>query len=200
MSLALLADLAQILAETFLEPDADLKEGLEQLLEGGPEPALAEPLGRMIQHSLSREDQPVAYAQLFLHAKNSDVVHLFESVQARGHHMAPEVLGPLQAIYEAADITLQEDITTPPDHLGLELACLSYLLGAVIEGDLAEQASNRDLALRLIREHLRPFLAQVAEQLPQVPAPPYYQAASDLATALLVESDKALAEIKPTTC
>lgn len=195
MSLALLADLAQILAETFLEPDADLKEGLEQLLESGPAPVLAEPLGRMVQHSLNREDQPVEYARLFLHAKDADVVHLFESVQARGHHMAPEVLGPLQAIYEAADITLQEDVITPPDHLGLELACLSYLLGQVVEGDLAERDASIELAQRLLRDHLQPFVQTIAEQLPQISAHPYYQAASDLAGALLGESSKALAEI-----
>src|SRR5512146_560425 len=139
MSLALLADLAQILAEAFLEPDADLKEGLGQLLDGGPSPSLASPLGRMVSSTLSAQDQPVEYARLFLHAKDTDTVHLFESVQARGHLMAPEVLGPLKAIYDEADISLQEDLGIPPDHLGLELSCLGYLLGQVIEGDLEER-------------------------------------------------------------
>jgi TorA maturation chaperone TorD len=194
MSLALLADLAQILAEAFLEPDGDLKDGLDELLNNGPCPSLAEPLGRMAAHTLSPQDQPVEYARLFLHAKDTDVVHLFESVQARGHHMAPEVLGPLMAIYDEADISLQEDLAVPPDHLGLELACLSFLLGEVIEGDLAERPRFVELAQRLIRDHLRPLAATVAAQLPQVAAHPYYQAASELAVALLPEAEKALVE------
>lgn len=195
MSLALLADLAQILAEAFLEPDADLKEGLGQLLDGGPGPSLASPLGRMVSSTLSAQDQPVEYARLFLHSKDTDTVHLFESVQARGHHMAPEVLGPLKAIYDEADISLQEDLGIPPDHLGLELSCLGYLLGQVIEGDLAERPRFVALAQRLIQEHLRPFTSVVAEQLPQVQAHPYYLAASELASALLPKTEKALAEI-----
>lgn len=194
MSLALLADLAQILAETFLEPDADLKEGLEQLLDSGPGPGLASPLARMVEHTLPAQDQPVEYARLFLHARDTDIVHLFESVQARGHHMAPEVLDPLKAIYDGADLGLQEDLGIPPDHLGLELACLSYLLGQVVEGDPAERPHLVDLAQRLLREHLRPFVAAVAGQLPQVQAHPYYLAASELASALLPETEKALAE------
>lgn len=195
MTLALLADLAQILAEAFLEPDADLKEGLGHLLEDNPSPSLSEPLSRMVRHALPPQDQPVEYARIFLHAQGTDTVHLFESVQARGHHMAPEVLEPLKAIYDAADISLQEDLSIPPDHLGLELACLSYLLGQVIEGDLSERDALRDLALRLIWDHLRPFVLAVSEQLAQVSPHPYYRAASDLAAALLPETEKALAEI-----
>ena len=65
MSLAILADLAQILAEVFLEPDADLKEGLDQLLKAGPGPSLAGPLDRMAEHALTMQDQAVEYARLF---------------------------------------------------------------------------------------------------------------------------------------
>lgn len=197
MSLALLADLAQILAEVFLEPDAALAEdlaGVHAQLEDVC-PALQEPLGRMVEHPLPADAQSVEYARLFLHAKDTDTVHLFESVQARGHHMAPEVLDPLKAIYDGADIQLQEDLGIPPDHLGLELACLSYLLGQLIEGDLAERETHLDLARRLIQQHLRPLTKVVAEQLPQVEAPPYYQGAADLTVALLNEAEKALAEI-----
>ena len=193
MTLTLLADLAQILAEAFLESDADLKEGLGELLRGGPSPSLADPLRRMAEHALGSTNQAVEYARLFLHAKDTDIVHLFESVQARGHHMAPEVLGSLRAIYDEADISLQEDLATPPDHLGLEFACLSYLLGQVVEGDLAERARFVALAQRLIRDHLRPLVALVVEQLPLVAAGPYYLAASQLASALLPEVEQALA-------
>ena len=195
MSLALLADLAQILAEAFLEPDAELKEALEGLLASGPDSSIAGPLRRMAETTLAPQEQAVEYARLFLHAKDTDTVHLFESVQARGHQMAPEVLGPLLAIYDEAEISVQEDLAIPPDHLGLELACLSYLLGQDIEGDLAERQRSVELAQRLLREHLRPFTQVVAEQLPKVAAQPYYQAAADLAEALLPEVEKALAEI-----
>ncbi|WP_285577538.1 molecular chaperone TorD family protein [Geothrix limicola] len=194
MPLALLADLAQILAEAFIEPDADLREDLLQLLESGPGPTLADPLKRMTAEVMGPEDQAVEYARLFLHAKDTDTVHLFESVQARGHHMAPEVIDPIRAIYDEADISLQADLNLPPDHLGLELACLSHLLGECLEGDLAERPRYQKLARRLIGEHLRPLLALVLEQLPQVSAHPYYLAAAELASALLPETEKALAE------
>ena len=195
MTLALLADLAQILAEAFLEPDVDLKEGLEELLAEGPAPALEEPLRRMVEHVLPLQDQAVEYARLFLHAKDTDIVHLFESVQARGHLMAPEVLDPLQAIYDEADISPQEDLAVPPDHLGLEFACLNHLLGQAIEADFAERARFVALARRLIQGHLRPFTTAVAEQLPQVAALSYYQAASDLASSLLPAVEQALVEV-----
>lgn len=195
MTLALLADIAQILAEAFLEPDAELKEGLEELLSDLPGPPLEEPLRQMAETTLPAGEQPVEYARLFLHAKDTDTVHLFESVQARGHQMAPEVLGPLQAIYDEADISVQEDLAVPPDHLGLELACLSYLLGQVIEGDLAERQRHVELAQRLIREHLRPFARTVAGQLPKVAAHPHYLAAARLTEALLPEAEKELAII-----
>ena len=193
MSLALLADLTQILAEVFLEPDADLNTDLALLREGEVSPALAEPLGRMVENPLDRAAQPVEYARLFLHAKDTDVVHLFESVQARGHHMAPDVLVPLKAIYDEADISLQEGLGIPPDHLGLEFACLNFLLVQVIEGDLSETARFVTLAQRLIREHLLPFTQAVAKQLPLVEAHAYYLAATELALTLLLKVQGALA-------
>ncbi len=149
----------------------------------------------MLDHPLAPEDQAVEYTRLFLQAKDTDTVHLFESVQARGHHMAPEVLDPLSAIYDESDISLREDVSQPPDHLGLELACLSFLLGQLVEGDPAEGPRFADLARRLIREHLQPFVQAVVGQLPKVSADTYYLAAAELAAALLPETEKALAEI-----
>ena len=193
MALAHLADLSQLLAEVFLEPDADLGEVLAALASEGLAPALQAPLRRMLDHPLAAEDQAVEYTRLFLQARDTDTVHLFESVQARGHHMVPEILGPLGALYDEADLSLQEEVSQPPDHLGLELACLSFLLGQLVEGDPAEGPRFADLARRLIREHLSPFVQAVAGQLPQVSAHAYYLAASELAAALLPEAEKALA-------
>ncbi len=199
MSLALLADLSQLLAEVFLEPDADLgadlRDALAQLQDAGDSPALLAPLARMAGAGLDPAAQPVEYARLFRHALATDTVHLFESAQARGHLMAPAVIGPLQAIYDEADIAVDEDLATPPDHLGLELACLSYLLGQVVEGDLADQAAFVELAQRLLQEHLQPFTAAIAEQLPQVAAHPYYLGAAELAVALVAEALKAVADL-----
>ncbi len=199
MSLATLADLSQLLAEVFLEPDADLGddlgEALAQLQAEGGSPELLAPLARMTGAELDPAAQPVEYARLFRHALTTDTVHLFESAQARGHLMAPAVIGPLQAIYDEADIAVDEDLATPPDHLGLELACLSYLLGQVVEGDVTDRATFVALALRLLREHLQPFTAAVAEQLPQVAAQPYYLGAAELAVALVDEAGKALVDL-----
>ncbi len=195
MTLALQADLAQLLAEVLLEPEADLQHDLAALAERIDLARFSGPLARMVAHPLPVTDQAVEYARVFLHAKDTDTVHLFESVQARGHHMAPEVLGPLKAIYDEADLSVQEDLGIPPDHLGLELACLSYLLGQVIEGDPAERPRTVALARRLLREHLQPLVAAVGAQLPLVQAHPYYLASLELASELLEEAEKELAQI-----
>ena len=195
MTLALQADLAQLLAEVLLEPDSDLRDDLVALSVRLDLPSLSGPLARMVANPLQAADLPVEYARLFLHAKDTDTVHLFESVQARGHHMAPEVLAPLKAIYDEADISVQEDLGIPPDHLGLELACLSYLLAQVLEGDLTERPRYLALAQRLLRAHLRPLVAAVRAQLPLVQAHPYFLATLELASGLLEETEKELAQI-----
>ena len=193
MSLAYLADLAQLLAEVFLEPDGELAEPLQELLQTCPYHGLMESLAVMAGQDLGASEQAVEYARLFLHAKDTDTVHLFESVQAQGRHLAPEVIGPLTAIYDEADISVQEELAVPPDHVGLELACLSYLLGQVIEGDPVEQSRFQELARRLLADHLRPLSKAIAAQLPLVQASPYFAAAGILTEALLDEVDGALA-------
>ena len=198
MSLATFADLAQLLAEVFLEPDTDLGPDLEAAMAAsdGLSPALREPLAQMVAAPLNDQDRAVEYARLFLHALEGDPVHLFASVQARGHHQAPDVLGPLQAIHDEADLSLQDDLGVPPDHLGLELACLSAILGQSLDApDPAEEARLQALALRLLREHLRPLTDAVARQLPSAAPAPYFQAAADLVVALLDELDRELAVI-----
>ena len=195
MTLAVLADLAQLLAETFLEPEARLQARFQQVLASDPSPALTEPLGRLVQYPQAGDAQPVEYSRLFLHARDTATVHLFESVQACGLHLAPEIMEPLQTLFGEAGLTPQEGLGVPSDHLGLEFACLSLLLGQVIEGDRAERARFRELAQRLLGGHLRPFVAAIAGQLPQAAPGVYYQAAVDLATALVAETEKALAEI-----
>ena len=195
MALALLAELSETLAEVFLEPDADLNGRLGQLLSSGPGPSLYAPLKRMADVVQDTEAQAVEYARLFMHSREADVVHLYGSVQARGFLMAPEVLGSLKEIYDGADISPQEDLFVPPDHLGLELACLSYLLEQLAEPDLenAERERLRSLARRLLREHLDPLVRAIGTQLPQIHAHAYYLGAAELAQALLRATEAELA-------
>lgn len=198
MSLATFADLAQLLAEVFLEPDLDLGPDLAAALAASSDlpPALQEPLARLVAAPLDDQDRSVEYARLFLHALEGDPVHLFASVQARGHHQAPDILGPLKAIHDEADLSLQDDLGVPPDHLGLELACLSAILGQALDAsEAAEEQRLQALALRLLREHLRPLSAAISRQLPSATPAPYFQAASDLVAALLDDLDRALAVI-----
>lgn len=198
MTLALTADLAQLLAEVFLEPDTDLGPDLEAALaaSGGLPPALQQALAQMVAAPLADQDRSVEYARLFLHALEGDPIHLFASVQARGHHQAPDILGPLKAIHDEADLSLQDDLGVPPDHLGLELACLSAILGQSLEAsDPVEEERLQALALRLLQEHLRPLTAAVSRQLPSVAPAPYFQAAADLVAALLDELERELAVI-----
>lgn len=195
MALAFLAELSEVLAEVFLEPDAELNERLGQLLDSGPGPSLAGPLRRMAGAVQDPEAQAVEYARLFMHSREADVVHLYGSVQARGFLMAPEVLGSLKEIYDGADISPQEDLLVPPDHLGLELACLGYLLEQLAEPDLesAERERLRGLARRLIREHMEPLVRAVNTQLPQIQPQAYYLGAAELAQALLQAAGAELA-------
>ncbi len=187
MTRAQLADLFEILSETFLEPGADLREPLGRLLASRPGGALEDRLRRMAGAVLDPESQAVEYARLFLHSREADVVHLYESVQARGHLMAPDILDPLKALYDAADLSVREGLGVPPDHLGLELACLAYLLRQAEEAPEA-----RDLALTLVREHLAPLADAVAAQLPRIQPHPYFQAAADLAREGVAEAGRAL--------
>lgn len=191
MPRARLVELFEILSDAFLEPGADLKDPLERLLASRPGPALEAPLRRMAGAARDPESQAVEYTRLFLHSRDTEVVHLFESVQARGHLMAPEILDPLKALYDAADLSLREGLGVPPDHLGLELACLAYLLSQAEEPGGAE--GSRDLARRLIREHLSPLSTAVARQLPLVEAHPYFLAAADLTREALAEAERILA-------
>lgn len=195
MALALLADLSETLAEVFLEPGAETGERLGQLLSSGPGPSLYAALKRMADAIQDPEAQAVEYARIFMHSREGDVVHLYGSVQARGFLMAPEVIESLKAIYDEADISPQEDLLIPPDHLGLELACLGYLLEQLAEPDLeaTERERLRDLARRLVREHLEPLVRAVNTQLPQVRAHAYYLAAAELAREILAATERELA-------
>ncbi len=198
MSLATFADLAQLLAEVFLEPDTDLGPDLEAALGSGDglPPALQAPLAQMVAAPLNDQDRPVEYTRLFLQALEGDPVHLFASVQARGHHQAPDILGPLKAIHDEADLSLQDDLGVPPDHLGLELACLSAILGQSLDAsDPVEEERLQALALRLLREHLHPLSAAVSRQLPSAAPAPYFQAGADRVAALLDELERELAVI-----
>jgi len=193
MALALLAELSETLAEVFLEPDAERNERLGQLLSSGPGPSLSTPLRRMAEAAQDSEAQAVEYARIFMHNRDADVVHLYGSVQARGHLMAPEILGPLKEIYDGADISPQEDLGIPPDHLGLELACLGYLLDQIGGAEGETRAQLVGLALRLLREHLAPLTRAVATQLPQIHAHAYFLAAGDLARELVASAERELA-------
>ncbi len=193
MALPFLSDLAQLLAEAFLEPEALLQDRAGALQASAPA-AAAPLLGALAAAPRDLEAQAVEYARLFLHGRDHEPVHLFESVQARGHHLAPDILERLKGIYDGADLSLQDGLTVPPDHLGLELACLGYLLAEVHQGDLARRAAHAALAQRLIQDHLAPFVAAVRTHLPLLAPTPAYAAAASLASLLLADSLKALAE------
>lgn len=193
MALPFLSDLAQLLAEAFLEPEAELQERAGALRADAPA-AAASLLGALAAVPRDTEAQAVEYTRLFLHGRDHEPIHLFESVQTRGHHLAPDILERLKAIYDGADISLQEGLAVPPDHLGLELACLGYLLAEAHQGDLAKRKAHAALAQRLIQDHLAPLVASVRTHLPHLAPAPAYAAAASLASLLLAESMKALAE------
>ena len=179
-----------LLAEVFLEPEGDIKVRLQDLLSVGPgereaDDGLIRPLTAMVHECPTAREQAVEFVRLFLHGPNGATVHPYESVQLRGTLMAPECVDDLRALHEAAGVRPRAGSKVPPDHLGLELDFLAYLLGHASEGSEVEREKFRGLAGRLLRDHLRPFTEGFTGQLAKAQPHPYFAAAGEALTGLI---------------
>jgi TorA maturation chaperone TorD len=160
MVLESLAGVIELLSEVFLDPEADVKLRARALADDASLPAgLREALRELAEASGNPREQSVEYVRLFLHGTTGATVHPYESVQLKGRLMDPDVLGDLKALFARADIRPRADLAMPPDHIGLELELLGYLLRCARTGGAEETEA---LARDFMAAHVAPFSAALA--------------------------------------
>lgn len=184
VSFRFLSQVLSLLAEVFLEPEADIKVRLLELLarweeDGLTPPGIQAPLRAMVAHCPGPRDQAVEFVRLFLHGTAAATVHPYESVQMRGSLMAPECVDDLRDLYGAAGVQPRQSMHLPPDHLGMELDFLAYLLNRVASSRRREREQFRSLAVHLLRDHLLPFATTFGAKLSSADPHPYFAGAGE---------------------
>ncbi len=177
-----LAEVSVLLSDVFLDPETDVKLRLKAILAtlSGDE---AQPLKGHLQEMFTSCAEPslqaVEYVRLFLHGDRGPTVHPYESVHTCGRLMAPECLEDLRSIMREADIRLRPDLSIPPDHLGLELEILAYVLAGLNDQSPSGAGAGpwADLLRRLLGSHLLPFAQGFVPKLEAASPDPYFAAA-----------------------
>ncbi len=182
--LASLSGVFAVLSEVFLEPEADVKIRLAELLNQCPVhcpglEGLPVALAGMLEHCDPSQRQAVEYVRLFLHGSGNPTVHPYESVYTHGRLMAPECLEDLRALHEAAGIRPRTGVSLPPDHLGLELEFLAYVLERVAGPAGTEAQGWQTIAETLLRRHLVPFGRHFVRRLEEAKPHLYYACAGE---------------------
>lgn len=183
-----------LLSEVFLDPEADPVGRLQSLAEETGDPLLREGAEGLKEALAEPREVAVAFVRLFLHADRGETVHPYESVHRSGRLMDPECLKELRLLYDAADIRPREDLQVPPDHLGLELEFLAFLLeqaSAAPEGSTARRTWSA-LASRMAEEHLAPFADAFLTRLNAADPHPAYRWAGRLLAHGLEAARRAL--------
>jgi TorA maturation chaperone TorD len=182
--LAALSGVFAVLSEVFLEPEADVKIRLGEILNQCPAhcpglDGLPAALAGMMRNCDPPQHQAVEYVRLFLHGSGNPTVHPYESVYTHGRLMAPECLEDLRALHEAAGIRPRTGVSLPPDHLGLELEFLAYVLERVSGSDGAEAQGWQVIAETLLRRHLIPFGRHFVRRMEEAKPHLYYAFAGE---------------------
>ena len=178
-----LSSVFSLLSEVFLEPEADVKVRLGEVLACCPArcpglEGLPGALRSMMEHCEPPNGQAMEFVRLFLHGNGNATVHPYESVYTHGHLMAPECLDDWRALHEDVGIHPRGDIHVPPDHLGLELEFLAYVLSRIAsEEEPAESKRIRAAAETALRRHLVPFSRRFVARLSEARPNPYYASA-----------------------
>jgi TorA maturation chaperone TorD len=182
-----LPEVFALLSEVFMEPEADVKVRVQALLEKCPErcpglEGLPEALAGMVRSCESPHDQALEYVRLFLHGNGTPTVHPYESVFTHNRLMDPECLEDLRKLHGAAGLKPKKGLPVPPDHLGLELEFLSFLLRNREEARAAGSRNHSPweaIAGSMLRSHLVPFARQFRRRLDEARPSAYYASAAD---------------------
>lgn len=168
--------LLALLSEVFLDPEADPLGRLQNLSERASDPLLREGVQALRQALNDPREVSVAFVRLFLHSDRGQTVHPYESVYRSGRLMDPDCLAELKVLYDAGDVHPRDDLKVPPDHLGLELEFLAYLLeqGAERPEGSPDRQAFLALAARLLEEHLLPFTGAFLKHLYAADPHPLY--------------------------
>lgn len=182
-----LPEVFTLLSEVFIEPEADVKVRLQALLARCPErcpglEGLPEALRGMVDSCESPHDQALEYVRLFLHGNGTPTVHPYESVFTHNRLMAPECLDDLRRLHGAAGLRPKKGLPVPPDHLGLELEFLAFLLRSREEARAEGSGDGTPwgtIAEGMLRGHLVPFARQFKRRLDEARPSAYYASAAD---------------------
>jgi len=179
-----LSDVFAVLSEVFIEPEADIKLRLAEILNRCPSDCsgldgLPAALAGMLKHCDRSQPQAVEFVRLFLHGSGCPAVHPYESIYTHGRLMAPECMEDLRALHEAAGIRPRTGVSLPPDHLGLELEFLAFILERVTVSDGAEARQWKTITETLLRRHLVPFGRHFVGRLEEAHPNPYYANAGE---------------------
>jgi TorA maturation chaperone TorD len=185
--MGVLPEVFSLLSEVFMEPEADVKVRLRALLQRCPErcpglEGLPEALQGMVVSCEPTHSQALEYVRLFLHGNGTPTVHPYESVFTHNRLMAPECLDDLRKLHGAAGLRPKKGVPVPPDHLGLELEFLAFVLRGREEARASGSGTDTPwelLAEGMLRRHLVPFARQFRRRLDEAKPSPYYASAAD---------------------
>jgi TorA maturation chaperone TorD len=202
MSITEFSELFEILSEVFLDPEADVKLRLSALAgglsdDGGVLESLRSPIQEIVRLGDDKRRLAVEYVRLFMHGTTNPTVHPYESVQSRGRLMDHECLQDLRNLFDRADVRPREDVAMPPDHLGLELEFLAFVLGNLASAPAGSISFEhwRSIAADTVESHLLPFGRKIVAHLDEADPDPYYRLSSQVLVAGLEQLECRLAGI-----
>ena len=111
-------------------------------------------------------------------AAATPTVHPYESVYTHGRLMAPNA-GGLAGSPRVRGHPAPHGVSLPPDHLGLELEFLAYVLERVAGQDATEAQGWQVIAETLLRRHLVPFGRHFVKRLEEAKPHLYYASAGE---------------------
>jgi len=178
-----LAETFDLLAEAFLVPGADVRPRAAALaaraeFHDPPLQALRQALA-LLALTPDGELGP-EYVRLFLHGRPA-TAHPYESYYRTGALGDSACLTDLAELLAAAGVSPDAGHPVAMDHLGVELDLLALLLHGLATPDLRRESAAmvRELASRLLCEHLGSFVPAFAERLTALSPHAYYEAAAD---------------------
>ena len=193
MDLKVLAEILDLLSEVFLDPEANLVLRSRELmgeLEG--EDDILDLLRRMTESAGSQSERSEEYVRLFMHGVESEPVHPYESALLYGKLMHRECLDSVNALYSSAGIRPNGYLKIPPDHLGLELEFIAFLIRRINESTPGGKDAQHwnELACKLLKDHLQKIVPVFLERLSSLNPHVYYQRASDLLVVGIVKASE----------